>query len=220
MKDDIIQFSDERSMRLGIFGTTGRGKTYLACKMLRHMLKDKFDEIYLIHPEFQGEKKNAGKWDTLEITQVFEFFTQELVHQLVEHCKKTCLDLRKKGDDFRMLIILDDCVSDDQFTNKQRSELGKAFTNSRKYGLSLMILSQKITLIPQQIHSQLNYVILFDTGFAKESKSIYDSYGLHDRKKWYRLCDFIFKDIHDTMLIDVDYKRYYKNFNIITIKEN
>lgn len=212
----IFNFDDGRNtIRLGIFGASGKGKSYLATQILmdKQLLKGKFDEIILIHPEYEFEKE-GDNWKKIKLDHIYTEFSQELIEDLADETREKYLENR----DYKALLILDDCVSEENFSNKNRSEIAKCFTNARKFGLSLMIISQRLSLMPQTIHSQLNYIILFKTNYGKELKTIEDSYAFQDKKLWRQMITQIFVNKRDFLLIDADNELYYRNFNLLNIE--
>jgi hypothetical protein len=201
-------------------GASGRGKTYLLSKMLKdnRFLYDKFNEVYLVHPEIDSEPDKHYK--EIKFNKIHKEFSQELIKQLADYCKKKFLKKKKKDEDFKMLIILDDCVSSDEMTNKQRSELGKALCNSRKSGLNVIITTQKCSLLPQQVLSQTTHIILYENRFGKEFKTVTDCFGIPDKQEWKRMWGYCFRDFHDTMLVNMNHGIYYRNFVELELKNN
>ncbi len=211
----LIDFADGfNTMRMGIFGASGRGKSYLATQMLmdRRLLKGKYDEIILIHPEYEFEREGEN-WKKLKIDRIYLEFSQELVDDIIQETRDKFRDDRN----FKRLLVLDDCVSEESFSNKNRSALSKAFTNSRKIGLSILLISQRLSLVGPTIHSQLNYIIIFKTGFGRELETIEKSYGFVDKKLWREMIKTIFVEKRDTLMINTDDEIYYRNFNLLKI---
>ena len=214
---NIFSFEGRNTIRMAIAGGSGVGKTTVVTNMLKNELYEVYDDLYLCHPEYDFEPPDEN-WNTIELkrSHIFKEFNEDLVKQLVAFTKRKFLRYRKKGKDYKACLILDDCVSDEQFSNKQRTEIGKAFTNSRKSGLSIIIITQKTSLLSQQILSNCNVIVLFNSGFGKELRTIEDSWGFADRHKWRAFCQSQYKDFRDTILIDVDRKKYYRNFEEVT----
>lgn len=216
MADNIFNFENGRNtLRLGIFGKSGCGKSNLAVRLLseKKYLKEMFNDIYLVHPEYDFERENEN-WKKLKIQNIFTEFSQELVFDIGQETRSRFLE----NPDYKALLILDDCVSENSFSNKNRSEIAKLFTNARKFGLSLIIIGQRLTLVPQTIHSQLNYIIIFKTNYLRELKTVEDSFAFNDLKLWRKMLNQIFVDKRDFLLIDSDNEFYYRNLNLLKIK--
>lgn len=212
--NEIFELREGRlAIRIGVFGNSGKGKTHLVCQMMKdeRLLGMKYDEIFLINPSYDMEE--PGKlWNSMYLDYVYKDFNQELVEQINEYVKNKFL----KDREYKALLVLDDCVSNEKFDSARRDALKTVFTNARKYALSVIVISQRLSLVPQTLHSQFNYIILFKTGYGKELKTVSESYACAP-KEWEQLLKYIYKNDYDFLFIDIDKEIYYRNFNRLKI---
>ena len=197
-------FDADESFCAYIVGKRNSGKSYLLMQLLlsKDGFKDKFDRIYLINPTYQYDLK----YQTIKFTQVYENFTNELIEELIK-------EFEKNEEDERILLILDDCVCEDNFKkNQSDTPLNRLAVNGRHWGVSLVILSQKYNAISSYIRSQLDYIVLFETKNQTELKTLYEEFGFGSFKSYMKFLHKVYTDKHDIMIIDNINNRHLKNF--------
>lgn len=115
-----------------------------------------------------------------------------------------------KYDD-RLLVVMDDCISDAKIWRKSK-ELAEIFFNGRHYNISLIIVSQDIVAIPPAFRANIDIVILFNSSIQEELKKLFQHYA----GEFSNLQEF--KDTLNTICQDygamVILKRGYKSLNI------
>lgn len=82
---------------------------------------------------------------------------------------------KKKIDD-RILVVMDDCISDSKLWRKSK-DLAEIFYNGRHYNITLIIVSQDIVAIPPSFRSNIDIVMLFNTSIQEELKKLYQHYA-------------------------------------------
>lgn len=203
---------DQKGITISIIGKRYSGKSWLLVNRIllsEELLMGKFDELILIHPNYQYDIK----YHKLDIKQIFTEFNQDLVEMIGEYAQKKY----EKNNDYRLCLICDDCIGASDFGKNKKTPLDNLFYNSRHYGLSLIVVSQRIYGLPKSIRTQMDYVILFNTRNGNEYRDIYDSYGSEDKNEWKQLWKYSFKKRNEEerpfILIDTNRGIYYRNFN-------
>lgn len=194
-----------------IVGKRNSGKSHLLIQMLlsKKLLKGKFDDVIIINPT----KKFDHKYNVVKFTEEYSEFSIELLEELLKKFE----DNKRKDPDYKVLLILDDCISQDNFKNNQANNpLNTMAVNGRHLGISLMILSQKWNAISTYIRAQLDYIIFFEIRNHQELDTIYKEYGEGTLNDFKDMTKEVFTKPHDFLVIDTIHNHLYKNF--ISIK--
>lgn len=85
------------------------------------------------------------------------------------------LEGKKKYDD-RILVVMDDCISDAKIWKKSK-DLAEIFYNGRHYNISLIIVSQDIVAIPPSFRANIDIVMLFNSSIQEELKKLFQHYA-------------------------------------------
>lgn len=192
-----------------IFGHRNSGKSYLLIQLLlsKH-LNGKFNEIVIINPT----KCYDEKYNVIKFSLEYDEFSTELLDELIVHFEEE----RTKNPEYKVLLILDDCISQDNFKDNQAHHpLNTLAVNGRHWGVSLLILSQKWNAISTYIRTQLDYIIVFETRNMSEIDSMYKEFGQDTKENFRRFFQSIFTKKHDFLVIDNVHKVYMKNFRVI-----
>lgn len=101
---------------------------------------------------------------------------------------------QRKKTHFNLLIILDDVVGQikKQETNPMLAQL---FLNRRHLifngTISIIVVSQKYTLIPARIRSNANWMIMYQLN-PVDFKSIYEDAVIYGHKTWNKIIEYVF----------------------------
>jgi hypothetical protein len=82
----------------------------------------------------------------------------------------------KKEIDERILVVMDDCISDAKTWSKSEN-LKEIFFNGRHYNITLIIVSQDIVAIPPSFRSNTDIVMLFQCDIQNEIVKLYQHYA-------------------------------------------
>lgn len=119
---------------------------------------------------------------------------------------------KKTKYDDRILIVMDDCISDAKIWKKSK-ELAEIFYNGRHYNVSLIIVSQDIVAIPPAFRANIDIVILFNSSIQEELKKLFQHYA----GEFSNLQEF--KNVLNTVCQDygamIILKRGYKSLNLM-----
>lgn len=124
------------------------------------------------------------------------------------------------------MLVLDDVVSEIK-RNEFNELLTQLFFNRRhviKNGvLSIILVSQKYTMIPAKLRSNANWLVLFRLN-PMDFETVYRDAVLLDKEKWQKLVETVFdlkrngeEKQFNSLAIQVEKDRYFKNFKRIDV---
>ena len=175
--------------RVGFFGPSGSGKTnLLAMLMIKKLFYFKyFEQVFVFSPNFYIDeayriieaKYGKSKKDATDI-QAFEYLDEEVLQSIIDQQKAIC---EEDGVDLanRVLIVLDDCITEKACNNNNRLFL-QLFVMSRHWGISVWITSQSYKKLPITCRKNLSNLFMFEPS-ANEAKSISEE---HETNVWPR----------------------------------
>ena len=159
-----------------IVGPTNSGKSRLLVDEIYGPFRGKFDYIVLICPTFAHNRtyrrigENDPRMSVIICTQ-----------QVVENWLKLVSWLFEGTN---TLIILDDCAASN--VKGRTGQLVNLGFSARHIGISVWVLTQKITSITPSFRENVAAIVLFYTPSAKTTKAIFDDYAgelSHDEYK-------------------------------------
>ena len=180
----------------------------------KHLLKNKFDEIYVINPTLKFD----NKWKLLDIPE--ENIFGEFSLGLLEHLDQYFQDKYKENNKTNFCLILDDCLGSKDFKKNNANIFDKMIYIGRHYNLNMIILSQKYKGISTGIRSNIDYFITFDSYNEMEKKVIFEEMGIGSKKQFYEIWDYTFQKKYDKLIIDTANGSFYRNFNKLNINFN
>jgi len=151
-----------------IVGPTNSGKSRFVVDQLYGPFRGKFDYIVLICPTFTHNKTyhRLGENDPRMDVIVCEQHDVERWLKLV----------RWLSEGTNTLIILDDCAASKDVKGRTGKLVNLAFSG-RHMGISVWVLTQKLTGITASFHENVAAIVLFYTCSAKTTKAIFDNYA-------------------------------------------
>ena len=172
--------------------------------MLEHEYKGHFDYIFLICPTFEYNT-TYQEWKFKNDPHVFAIPCNQddvdiYLQRFTEFAKGT-----------NSLIILDDCVSS-QDVKKRTSELVKLAFSARHFGLSSVVITQKLTSIAKPYRENISKLVTFYNPSSKDIKALFDEYlGDVDKK------DEIIKTLknNDYAILEIELRRPYEHKIVI-----
>ena len=203
-----------------IIGKPRSGKTNLLLNLTTKAHKNfnrKFDKVYLFSPSVNTMENDP--FELLPDEQKFEVATQENLLGVLEEIKDT-------GE--KVLMILDDCISDIRGKGKSEIEnlLHRIFFNRRHLAgkggsLSIIATSQTYNKIDPKLRKTASHLVFFENKNKKELDSIFEEVILIPKKEFYDVLRYIFDKKYQFMYVDTtlpDYKMIHKNFNQLEVK--
>ena len=151
-----------------IVGPTNSGKSRFVVDQIYGPFRGKFDYIVLICPTFAHNKTyhRIGENDP----RMFVIICEQ--HNVEAWLKLVCLYFEGTNT----LIILDDCAASKDVKGRTGQLVELAFS-ARHIGISVWVLTQKITSITPSFRENVAVIVLFYTPSAKTMKAIFDDYA-------------------------------------------
>lgn len=151
---------------MGIVAPRNSGKTLLTVRLVTTPVEKggyakAFDEIYLFSPNILADPKLTYLASQLNKERIFLEFNAQKINQILE---SSSADNSK-----HKLIICDDCMSEDDFSNqKSDGVLNRIATIGRNRNVSLLIVLQKFKGAPKTFRQNIDSLIVFN-GLSKPS---------------------------------------------------
>ena len=151
-----------------IVGPNNSGKTQFLVNQLCGPFRGKFDYIVLVCPTFAHNKtlyrfgKNDPRMDVIVCEQHGVEIWLNILSWLFEGTNT--------------LIVLDDCAASKDIKGRTGQLVNLGFS-ARHIGISVWVLTQKLTAITASFRENVAAIILFYTPSAKTTKAIFDNYA-------------------------------------------
>ena len=151
-----------------IVGPTNSGKSRFVVDQLYGPFRFKFDVIVLICPTFAHNRTyhRIGEKDPRMFVTACEQHEVEMWLKIV----------RFVFEGTNTLIILDDCAASKDVKGRTGELVHLAFS-ARHIGISVWVLTQKMTGITSSFRENVAAIVLFYTPSAKTMKAIFDDYA-------------------------------------------
>ena len=194
-----------------IVGRAGSGKTTFLMNMLQQPYKKVFRNILYVCPSSSKQSVQNNPLADLEPEDMFDNLSYDVQERIVD--LKDEYD-KQKDKNYNQLLIIDDCASflKDKANIKMLNELSM---NRRHLNLSIVLLVQYLVLVPASVRSQVSSVILFKPSNNKDYDVLKREFLNMKHDKFTEFINFVFKDKHDHLFIDLNNTTYYKNLNKI-----
>jgi GTPase SAR1 family protein len=185
---------------LMVIGTPGSGKSTfwlnLITKKVKNTYYKKFDKIYI----FSNSLKTITTKINLPEDRLFDGISQ----------LEDIIEVIKDSDD-RVLLIIDDCVTD----LKNADYLLKLIYNRRHIArsVSIIITSQVYNKINMAVRKAASDLVLFSTTNKKELETVFSEYINIPKNDFDEVCRYCFKTKHDFLFYKTQDNSYYHNFN-------
>ena len=160
-----------------IVGPTNSGKSRYVVDQIYGPFRGKFDYIVLICPTFAHNKTylRIGENDPRMFVIISKQHEVEIFLNVVSWL----------FEGTNTLIILDDCAASKDVKGRTGQMVNLGFS-ARHIGISVWVLTQKITSITPSFRKNVAAIVLFYTPSAKTTKVIFDDYAgelSHDEYK-------------------------------------
>ena len=178
--------------------------------------------VNLINKEHPREANYFEKFDRVEIfSNSFHTISEQInltedrIHDGLDDLEEVVSDIAD-GDD-KTLIIFDDVVSD----IKNDVFMQKLIWNRRHIGggISIWLCLQVYNALPAKLRKSCNSVVLWNTSNKQEIDSIHKNFINMPKNNFYELLRYVYRDPHDFLFVDCLHRKYYRNFNLLTITE-
>ena len=151
-----------------IVGPTNSGKTQFLVNQLCGPFRGKFDYIVLVCPTFAHNKTlhRFGENDPRMFVIVCEQHEVEIFLKLVSWVFEGA----------NTLIVLDDCAALKDVKGRTGQLVNLGFS-ARHIGISVWVLTQKLTGISASFRENVAAIVIFYTPSAKTTKAIFEDYA-------------------------------------------
>lgn len=173
----------EKSFLMLIVARRKSGKTHLIIELLTNpkYLSRKFNKIIIISPtlEFDSTWINSSiDFETSNI-DIYDEFDQELLSSIIEKQTQHLIEYGKENTD-EILLILDDCISEQSTKQRSGNGLTKISNNGRHLNISIILTAQRVTGIIPDIRSQFDSMIVFHTDSKRELENLKQDVNISD----------------------------------------
>jgi Poxvirus A32 protein len=160
-----------------IVGRKGSGKTVLAVNLLRdpRAFKKKYHDIIIISPTFRAQFETVWKALDPEGIQVYDNLSTRLLEKI---------HFEQNEDPKPRLLVLDD-IADGLKTEVDQPVLNMLILNSRHLGLSILVLSQKVTMLSTTLRSQVDCWICYAACSYIELEALHREMSSLPRKEFF-----------------------------------
>jgi DNA replication protein DnaC len=191
-----------------IIGGPGSGKTNLLQNLLLKYYKGVFDEIHYF----------SGSLSTLNEKFLSKLHPDRIYHSL-EELPDVIEEL--KDTEYKALIVIDDLVKD--INNKEYKPVLTEMILNRRHianGVSIMMISQKLNMIPLFLRAQASHIIYFNGRNKRENESLYNDYITDiDKDEFDEIIKYVFDEPYSFLYIDKANGKYYKRFNKLELED-
>lgn len=159
-----------------VSGPKGTGKThFIKCVIYQLAKKNMFDFIKVICPTSYN-----GSYSFLPKKHVTDSYNELALHDLLNKQ----VELMKRKQPRRMILILDDCIGSANFRSPIWEKLA---TTCRHPHLTIIVVTQHIFRLPPTLRDNSDTVIMLRTIDIDNLQGLYDTCG---RVKWRKFSDF------------------------------
>ena len=166
--------------------------------------------------------KRSGKFNPIVPENCFmSDYVESDLKSIVDEQNEIIRYLKKHGYSKhvanRVLIIFDDMVGSDLFSNAKKNTFKMLNANHRHKSMTLWMISQAFTEIPKTVRTNFTALILFEIYSDGELKTIMEEYpmGMH-KKQWIQSYNYCVKDDYGFLYYDIKKPkrlRVMKNFD-------
>ena len=183
---------------LGLIGKPGSGKTFLIKYLISEVFKDKFSYMLLCSPS------NIEYKDYIPESQSYSSFDIGWIYKMINMINLSQQQSKNKN----VVIIIDDCIAEVKDKIKD-SKIASLFFNRRHllWGngiISIVLTSQKYTMVPARFRSCLTNIILFSLSPFDMQKIFEESIVKFTKAQWAEIIGKVYEKEHNYLEIDID----------------
>ena len=213
--------------RMLICAKSGHGKSNLLTNIL---VNEQFgytnlfdgDDIHIFSPTIKQDAKMSiiVNYYDIEEENLHTEYSDDLIMSIYETMIEDFEeDIRKKRKPSQKLFILDDLSSSGAFQNRNNA-ISVLFSNSRKFNVNLVLLSQYYKSQIPSIRSNASVIFCFNTNLQSLEAIEADNNYLSNKKDFYKMFRDNVKTKYDFLCINYsnDYSQLYLDTNFEVIK--
>jgi hypothetical protein len=173
---------------MAIVGRRGGGKTHLCCELLKYFYRGMFDLIIWVSPTFELQEITKEFNGAVGLI-VFPEWRTEIIEALFAYMFDRNSKAQQEGKSKeRALLILDD-VGALARKGKLSEQLDNVAFVSRNYGVSVIEIAQRPTLMTTSMSSQLDAILIFREQNPQERMNLQRRLGFGDKRAFHDTID-------------------------------
>ena len=178
---------------------------------MRKKAKDKDAVVKPINPAAEIEQfipKQDKEFDgTIPDENYFHEYNEKVLMEIIQDQKALVDILKSHGETkhtaHRILIVLDDMVGSDLFSNRRDNFFKMLNANHRHSSLSMIMVTQAYNEIPRTVRTQFSSCIIFEIPNEKEVEVVYKEQPVGMKMKdWLEVYDYCTADDYSFMFIN------------------
>ena len=199
---------------VSIVGPAGSGKTSVMLSMVKSKdgYRKRFHKIIAVIPSSSLNSLKSNPLDDLPDDQRFEELTYETLEEIIDMVEAN------REEELLTLLLLDDVSAELQDPGLLKKMM-RLFLNRRHLKLSIISIGHSLTgkgALPYTIRKNCSHMILFKPSSGLDVLNT--DYFNMAKDKFRELIDFVFKDPHDHLMLELNTNKMYRNFNHLNIK--
>jgi AAA15 family ATPase/GTPase len=199
---------------IAIVGAPGSGKSSVLFSLIKSKdaYRKRFHKVIAVIPSSSLDSLKSNPLKDLPEEQHFDELSYDNLEEIIDMVEEN------RDDELLTLLLLDDVSAElqDPIILKKMMRL---YLNRRHLKLSIISIAHSLTgkgALPYTIRKNLSHLILFK---PSSSLDILNHDFLHMPKdKFKELTDYVYKDPHDHLMIELNRNKLYKNFNALTLR--
>lgn len=194
---------------VSIVGPAGSGKTSVMLSMVKSKdgYRKRFHKIIAVIPSSSLNSLKSNPLDDLPDDQRFEELTYETLEEIIDMVEEN------REEELLTLLLLDDVSAELQDPGLLKKMM-RLFLNRRHLKLSIISIGHSLTgkgALPYTICKNCSHMILFKPSSGLDVLN--SDYLNMAKDKFRELIDFVFKDPHDHLMLELNTNKMYRNFN-------
>ena len=192
---------------LGLVARRGMGKSFLIYNLLTKFYAGCFDMVYIFNPSYLNDMTLSPESLGLPEESFYDKIDPEAIEGIIakqiKQKKEYDMGKMKKKHLDRILLVFDDCISDDNFTsNKNTNILNRLAFKGRHFRINCIITSQYYNGLSRRFRVNVPNWVFFRTDNMKERKAIVEEQGgICNEKKFEEMFDYATSQDRDFFFI-------------------
>lgn len=186
---DVPDFLPQKHFFMSIVGSRGSGKSLLTSNFLKQFYLKEMDYVVILCPTQELNSDYDWMKELDPKKEKFYFFTkvaefETLVKEIMKQQETMILDKESVGRENtpNVLVIFDDCAGHKNVFG-QHGFVQHLALMGRHLKISVIVLSQVLSLISRKIRLNSNMLILFPTMNNSETEQVVEQYVFKKQKK-------------------------------------